>query len=195
MTRLQVYLRAPEHSALTGAALADGLAPSRFARRLLLQALRSKIGAVERPEQPTGLRQPLAAPKGRQLGVRVPGAVFAALEAVAHDYGQTPAGWTSSLLAHCLLGQPLQRRDELIALCEATRQLTAVGVLLNQIARAVNTQIKAAGIADPHAVPPSLIEQCRAEIRSTTDAVHRLIDRNRQAYRCADGGSLEAERA
>jgi hypothetical protein len=186
MTRLQVYLRAPEHLALVEAARVNGLAPSRFARRLLLVTLRSSNRGETASDRPTSADRQHRAARGRQVGVRVPEAVFAALEAMATDYGQTPSGWTAALLAHTLLNLPLQRRDELVALREATRQLWSVGVLLNQVARAINTQIKSNGAADAQAVPLSLIEQCRTEIRSTAAAAHRLMDANRQAYRCAD---------
>jgi hypothetical protein len=186
MTRLQVYLRPPEHSKFVELARAHGLAPSRFARRVLLTALRSSNNGKTASDRPTGPdRQHLVA-RGRQVGVRVSETVFAALEATASDYGQTPSGWTAALLAHTLINLPLQRRDELVALRESTRQLWSVGVLLNQVARAINTQIKANGVADAQAVPLGLIEQCRNEIRSTAEAAHRLMDSNRQAYRYAD---------
>ena len=199
MTRLQVYLRPPEHSMFVELARANGLAPSRFARRVLLSALRSSNGGKTASEPPTSADRQHPAPRGRQVGVRVSEAVFAALEATAIDYGQTPSGWTAALLAHTLIDLPLQRHDELVALRESTRQLWAVGVLLNQVARAINTQIKANGVADAHAVPLGLIEQCRTEIRSTAGAAHRLMDANRQAYRYADpvegGRHVEAEHA
>ena len=186
MTRLQVYLRAPEHSMLFEAARTSGLAPSRFARRVLVSALPSSNSDKTPSDRPASADRQHPAASGRQVGVRVSEAVFAALEAMASDYGQTPSGWTAALLAHTLIDLPLQRRDEMLALRESTRQLWAVGVLLNQVARAINTQIKSTGVADAQAVPLSLIEQCRTEIRSTADAAHRLMDSNRQAYRYAD---------
>jgi hypothetical protein len=199
MTRLQVYLRPPEHSTFVELARAHGLAPSRFARRVLLSALRSSNSGKTASDRPTSADRQHPVARGRQVGVRVSEAVFAALEATAIDYGQTPSGWASALLAHTLIDLPLTRRDELVALRESTRQLWSVGVLLNQVARAINTQIKANGVVDAQAVPLSLIEQCRTEIRSTADAAHRLMDSNRQAYRYADptdrSRRMEAEHA
>jgi hypothetical protein len=186
MTRLQVYLRPAEHSTFVELARANGLAPSRFARRVLLSALRSSNGGKTASDRPKGADRQHPAARGRQVGVRVSEAVFSALEAMASDYGQTPAGWTAALLEHTLIDLPLLRRDELVALRESTRQLWSVGVLLNQVARAINTQIKANGVADAQAVPLGLIEQCRLEIRSTAEAAHRLMDSNQQAYRYAD---------
>ena len=168
---------------LIEAARTGGLAPSRFARRLLLGALRASAGVMERSEPPTSANQQLPPTKGRQLGVRVPGAVYVALEAAARDHRQTPSGWTAALIAHCLLGHPFQPRDEVLALREATKQLTSVGVLLNQTARALNTQIKSGVAADAQSIPHGLIERCSAEIRSTTDLAHRLIEANQQVYR------------
>jgi hypothetical protein len=199
MTRLQVYLRPPEHSTFLELARANGLAPSRYARRVLLSALRSSNSDKTASDRLTGADRQHPAGRGRQVGVRVSEAVFAALEATAIDYGQTPSGWASALLAHTLIDLPLTRRDELVALRESTRQLWAVGVLLNQVARAINTQVKSNGVADAQAVPLSLIERCRTEIRSTADAAHRLMDSNRQAYRYADptdsSRCMEAEHA
>jgi hypothetical protein len=199
MTRLQVYLRPHEHSTFVELARAHGLAPSRFARRVLLLAMRSSNSDKTASDRPTNADRQHPAARGRQVGVRVSEAVFAALEAAASDYGQTPSGWTAALLAHTLINLPLQRREELVALRESTRQLWAVGVLLNQVARAINTQIKSNGVADAQAVPLGLIEQCRTEIRSTADAAHRLMDSNRQAYRYADptdsSRRMEAEHA
>jgi hypothetical protein len=200
MTRLQVYLRPPEHSTFVELARANGLAPSRFARRLLVSALRSSNSGKTASDRTTGADRQHPAARGRQVGIRVSEALFAALEATAIDYGQTPSGWTAALLAHTLLiDVPLQRRDELVALREATRQLWAVGVLLNQIARVLHTQVKSNGHADARSVPLDLIEQCKAEIRSTTGAAHALMDSNRQAYRYYDladsGRHVEAEHA
>jgi hypothetical protein len=186
MTRLQVYLRPHEHAALLEAAGADRLAPSRYARRLMLAALRSSNRVAAAPDRPTSADPALPHTKGRQLGVRVPGPVFAALEAVARDHGQTCAGWTAALLAHYLLDQPMLRHDESAALREATRQLAAVGVLLNQVARALNAQRRATGTADARALPRDLIDRCAAQIQSTTDAAHRLMSASRQVYRYAD---------
>jgi hypothetical protein len=199
VTRLQVYLRAPQHSTLVELARAEGLAPSQFARRALLSSMRSSNGGKTASEPPTSADRQHPAARGRQVGVRVSEVVFGALEATAIDYGQTPSGWTAALLAHTLIDAPLQRRDELIALREATRQLWAVGVLLNQVARVLHTQVKSNGHADPRSVPLGLIEQCKAEIRSTTGAANALMDSNRQAYRHADpadsGRHVEAEHA
>jgi hypothetical protein len=116
------------------------------------------------------------------------------LAVTARDHGQTPAAWTAALLGHCLLDQPILRGDESIALTDATRHLAAIGVLLNQVARALNTQVKSSGSADARALPLDLIERCGAQIRSTTQAAHRLMDASRQAYRRADAVA-EVERA
>ena len=182
--RLQIYLPPSALAHLRSIAARQQTTTSSAARRLVLSSL---AGAGWRPTEAPQNRE-IADPHHRphRVHVRLSGVVFEALEAVAGDHGQAPSAWTAALLAHCLLGRPLQRRDELHALREATRQLTAVGVLLNQVARAMNTQIKSHGAADPASMPGGLIEQCQTEIRLTTGAAHRLMDANLQAYRCAD---------
>lgn len=182
--RLQIYLPPSALAHLRSIAARQQTTTSSAARRLVLSSL---AGAGWRPTEAPQSRE-IAAQQHRahRLHVRLSGAVFEALAAVASDHGQAPAAWTAALLAHCLLGRPLQRRDEFQALREATRQLTAVGVLLNQVARALNTQIKSHGVADATSFPIGLIEQCQTEIHLTTEAAHRLMEASLQAYRCAD---------
>lgn len=182
--RLQIYLPPSALAHLRSIAARQQTTTSSTARRLVLSSL---AGAGWRPTEAPQSRQ-IVCPQHRphRVHVRLSGAVFEALVAVAGDHGQSPAAWTAAMLAHCLLGRPLQRRDEFQALREATRQLTAVGVLLNQIARALNTQIKSRGVADATSVPIGLIEQCQAEIHHTTEAAHRLMEASLQAYRRAD---------
>ena len=89
-----------------------------------------------------------------------------------------------SLLGHVLLDAPFARQDELAALREATHQLRTLGVLVNQVARALNSQLRSPrGDTDALIVPAGLLDQCRAEISSVADAAHRVIEANRQVYR------------
>ncbi len=182
MPRVQLYLRSAELDSLLAMAQARGQSPSRLGRSLINAQLRA-LGPSESDRSVSDGRD---TPKAAQVGVRVSAAVFARLKAVADDHGQSPAGWVAALLAHVLLDRPLQRRDELVALREATRQLWSVGVLLNQLARAVNTELKSSGFVRTSVLDEQVIEQCRDEIRSVANAAQRLIETNRQAYRRAD---------
>ncbi|HEU4458824.1 MAG TPA: hypothetical protein VFR90_06850 [Methylibium sp.] len=181
--RVQLYLASDMADRLRAGARVRRITVSSAARKAVIAWLASNdTTGPERPQEP---RNDERAPRARRLHVRVSDAVLARLQAVADDHGQTAAGWTAALLAHILLEQPLQRRDELLALREATRQLWAAGTLLNQIARACNTQAKTSGRVDGSTVPAELLERCSAEIRSTSAAAHALMDSNRQAYRRA----------
>jgi hypothetical protein len=182
MPRLQLFLRAAELDSLRAMAQARGQSPSRIGRSLTTAQLRT-LGSPESDRSVSNWRD---TPKVAQVGVRVSAAVFARLKVVADDHGQSCAGWVAALLAHVLLDRPLQRRDELVALKEATRQLWSVGVLLNQLARAVNTELKSSGFVRTSVLDEHVIEQCRDEIRSVASAAQRLIETNRQAYRRAD---------
>jgi hypothetical protein len=194
-SRVQVYLPRRAFDELRALAARRGSSTSSIARKATIQWLVSN-GRDKAVDTAQGANVSCVSPKACRVHVRLPESVFARLAAVSHDFDQTPAGWTAALLAHALLDAPLARRDELIALRASTHQLSSVGVLLNQVARALNTQVKERGIVDAAAVPAGLIEQCRAEIRSVTNAVCRVIEANRQVYRRADRADCaEDERA
>jgi hypothetical protein len=180
--RVQVYLPQRAFAELQALAARRRQRVSYVVRAATIQWLVNQTGDnAAKAAQDAGEHS--VGPRARRVHVRLPETVFARLAAIADDFEQTPAGWTSALLAHVLLNAPLTRHDELAALREATRQLSALGVLLNQVARALNTQLKSGRDFDPAAVPVNLIERCRAEISSVADAAHRVIETNRQVYR------------
>jgi hypothetical protein len=180
--RVQVYLPRRAFKELQARAAQRRQRVSYVVRAATIQWLANQAGETDaKPVQDAGGCS--EGPRPCRVHVRLPEAVFARLTAIASDFEQTPAGWTASLLAHALLNAPLVRHDELAALREATHQLSALGVLLNQVARALNTQLKSRGDIDAATVPVRLIEQCRTEISSVADAARRVIDTNHQVYR------------
>jgi hypothetical protein len=191
--RLQLYLPPSAIGHLRRLSACQQITMSAAARKLLLAALAG--GGWQPPDRAQSDDRATSAYRPCRVHVRLSQTVYSALEVQARDFGQTPAAWTAALLAHLLIDQPLQRRDEVLALREATRQLAAVGVLLNQVTRAVNTKAKAAGFVDPQALPLAVIERCLVEIRSTTGAARRVLDTNRQPYRYADAASRPTETA
>jgi hypothetical protein len=185
-TRVQVYLSPPSAARLSALAFRGKVTVSSVVRRALTEWLRSHADHNPAERSPS-LDQKPDGPKACRVGVRVAERHFALLVKAGEDYGQTPAGWCSSLLSHVLDGQPLTRRDELRALQESNRQLRACGNLLNQVARALNVDLKESIEADAGRVDPSLIRRSLALIESTSARVSDLLDSNRPAYRCADG--------
>jgi Ribbon-helix-helix protein, copG family len=190
--RLQVYL--PPHAAAQLHVLAarGQVTISSVVRRALLAWLRADAGCDD-AERPPSVDPRPDGPKVCRIGVRVSEPLFDCLAMVAVDYGQTPAGWCSALLSHVVDGRPLIRRDELRALEDASRQLRACGNLLNQVAHALNLDLKQGIEADAGRVDPSLIRRSLLLIESTSARVSDLLDSNRQAYRCADGLALDSQ--
>lgn len=112
---------------------------------------------------------------------------------IAADYGQTRAGWVAALLAHVVTDMPMTRRDELTALAASNRQLWAIGTTLNQIARAMNVEIKVRGHTDGEQLPVELMRECRIVIEGHTAATAALIAANRCAYRRVDAAGPIAD--
>lgn len=175
--RLQVYLPTPVASVLDEVARRQQATPSALVRYLVMAWLKS--AAPDDSPLPDVYRET----KRRQVGVRVSTDVHDRLLAVSRDYGQTPAGWTAALLARVLLGHPMYRREELSALRESTRQLWSTGVLLNQIAKACNLEVKARGIATDAHLRPEILAACLSAVRHTADRMADLLEANRQVFK------------
>ena len=180
--RLQVYLPRDISAILCGIACSERTTASALARRVVVGWLASNAPQA-RIEAAGGANHSGPMVRSHKVGVRVSEPVFERLESVATTYGQTPAGWAASLLAHVLLDRPLFRHDELTALRESNRQLWSAGVLLNQIARACNLECKARGSADASQLPVELIAECLSAVRHTSDRVTAVLEGSRQVFR------------
>jgi hypothetical protein len=180
--RVQVYLLPKEAQALAAHAEPSHSTMSKLARKAVIAWLRAE-GLPEASERPAGDEQEEEGPKVRRVGVRVSERLFARLTAAAQDFGQTPAGWASSLLAHALDGDPLTRHDERIALERLSEELAAIGNNLNQIARALNVDVKLTGVADAARLDVALIRRCLELVEATASTVTGVLDASRQTYR------------
>lgn len=175
--RLQIYLPTTVASELDDVARRQQTTAGALIRCLVMAWLKSSV--IDDSPLPDVHREP----KRCQVGVRVSKGLHERLRSVSRDYGQTPAGWTAALLARVLLGHPMYRHDELSALRESTRQLWSTGVLLNQIAKACNLEVKARGIATDAHLRPEILAACLSAVRHTADRIADLLESNRQVFK------------
>lgn len=90
--------------------------------------------------------------------------------------------YLAHLLRVHLIGQPRFSDDEMLALREATTQLSALGRNVNQIARALNTSLEEAHLA--LAVP---FEEMKALIDQERSSVKDLVRANLKSWGVTDG--------
>lgn len=119
-------------------------------------------------------------PRGTPLYLRLSEPLHGQLCSVAQDYRYTPNGWVVRLLANVLENEPLLRRSEVEALQESVRGLWAIGVNLNQIAKALNIRLKdgagATGATNDHEAV-ALMREIRDSIDRHATSVAEIVAR------------------
>lgn len=190
--RIQTYLPEGAFRGLHALANTHSTTVSAMARRVLCAVVSSNTArGVGQHEAPTPVSSAKGA--GRQVGVRLPPAVFEQAGNIAAAYGQSRAGWIASVIHSVALGTPMLRREELAILNESNRQVWAVGVTLNQIAKAMNAQLKAGRNANADQLPLQLLRECLAAVDVQAAAVATLVQNAKATYRMdateSDGGS------
>lgn len=122
-----------------------------------------------------------AAIKSERVTLRLTPAEYADLAARAHAQGMSKGAYLAALFKAQARSQPQWTGEELQALREATRELTAIGRNLNQIARALNTSLEHADRARAME-----LEALHAQVERERQAVKALIKANLKAWRHDD---------
>jgi len=112
----------------------EGLPESELIRRFVEQGLEGVHGDEENPP----LTLVGAALVKKKVSIRLPEFILVAVQARASEKGMSVSYWVSSLIQSHVFQPPVLTTTELKVLNESNRQIRAIGVHLNQIARAFN---------------------------------------------------------
>ena len=112
----------------------EGLPESELIRRFVEQGLDGLIGNEENPS----LTVAGSALLKKKVSIRLPEFILADVRARASEKGMSVSYWVSSLIQSHVFQPPVLTTTELKVLNESNRQIRAIGVHLNQIARAFN---------------------------------------------------------
>ena len=112
----------------------EGLPESELIRRFVEQGLDGLIGNEENPS----LTVAGSALLKKKVSIRLPEFILADVRARASEKGMSVSYWVSSLIQSHVFQPPVLTTTELKVLNESNRQIRAIGVHLNQIARSFN---------------------------------------------------------
>ncbi len=152
-------------------AAARDRAPSDTLHALVQHVVRSagiETGELTPPEPP-----PL---RSERITIRLSPHEMKAAEAQAPAYGSVREWIVAAVRARLFPGQPQLTTDELIALDASNRALWAIGHNVNQIARAINLDLKQAGRLEGSADRVRELEALKATIDAHTAHVLALCD-------------------
>jgi hypothetical protein len=188
MRRIQCYV--PDELYRLGCAAAErrGVPLSRLVHQLIAVSLRTLV--VDAPCTPAARRRVRQEGPRQQINISVDRALGAAVAERAREMGASPAGWVSAVVAAELGRPPRLPKEALQALAASNRQLWSIGTLLNQIARAVNTDRHAgATIALPtrfDELLTAVVETVEAHTRQVASFVAAARHRPRGGARTAN---------
>lgn len=109
--------------------------PPELLREIVIRELGGEPGAVDGKEN----GQPTRSAGSKRYEVRIANPVVDAVEHRAREKGMTPARWLGALAQSHVVREPVMTEKEVLALRALTRELSALGRNVNQIAKALNS--------------------------------------------------------
>lgn len=167
-------------AAFLAQAEAQGLSEARLLEVLVAAFLQRNPPALDSLD--SSEPQKLDGVKSEDVRVRLSQFEYRELERLAAVRHWKRGTYLAYLFHVHLTGQPRFSEDEMLALREATTQLSALGRNVNQIARALNTSLDEAHLA--LAVP---FEQMKAFIDQERASVKALVRANLKSWGVTDG--------
>lgn len=155
---------------------------SQAARKLVMERLHalpnSEEETYETSPEPRSIERPT-----HQINVRVSASAFERIGALAQASELTRGGWLAALVRREIEETPQFPVAALEALTASNRQLWSIGTSLNQLAYAMNVELKARGCVDSAELRVSLLRDLRCQIESHTADVTKVIEGARDRRR------------
>jgi predicted DNA binding CopG/RHH family protein len=149
--QINLKLSDQEQAALNGLSAAHALSEQELLRRALVALSRAppylqaafvgedlKVSGPKLPNLPAGAPSPSEGGRSERLNLRLSKAELGAIDQSAKGYGLKPTPYAIKVLRTVCLREPNLLPSELAALAESNRQVHAIGVNINQIARRLN---------------------------------------------------------
>ena len=131
---IRARVSAANKALLKSASVQEGVPESELIRRFVEQGL----AGVERGGEASPLTVPGPNLERQKVTLRLPGFVLDAVKLRASEKEMSVSGWMGCLIQSHVFQPPVLTTSELAVLSENNRQIRAIGVHLNQIARAFN---------------------------------------------------------
>jgi len=131
---IRARVSAANKALLKSASVQEGVPESELIRRIVEQGL----AGVERGGGASPLTVPGPNLERQKVTLRLPGFVLDAVKLRASEKEMSVSGWMGCLIQSHVFQPPVLTKSELAVLSENNRQIRAIGVHLNQIARAFN---------------------------------------------------------
>lgn len=148
---------------------------------LIEHATQTGCQAPHQPMSPLPVASSPITPVGRggtvRVRVRMPGIIKREVDALAKASGFTSPAWLAGLVQSAVLSEPVFDKRSVLALEAATRELSAIGRNLNQVARALNTR--------PHEIDRIKLDELKGVLREVVQVraeVRRLVKSTNQAW-------------
>ena len=171
---LKARFDADTHARFLAVAKARGLKES----ELLRLAVNRELGQA--PAEPA-LVEPDPDPDQTEhdrITVRMPAFLMAAMKGRAKSQGMAPSRWLAALVQSNLTRHPVLTDDELQAVEATTRELSAIGRNINQIARALNE-----AHFQTERVRLDRLADLSEKINKVRDAIRVLVRASRNVWR------------
>lgn len=169
---LKARFDADTHARFLAVAKARGLKES----ELLRLAVNRELGQA--PAGPAEVEPDPEQADHDRITVRMPAFLMTAMKGRARSQGMAPSRWIAALVQSNLTRHPVLTDAELQAVEASTRELTAIGRNINQIARALNE-----AHFQTERVRLDRLAELGEQINKVRDAIRVLVRASRNAWR------------
>lgn len=180
--RVQCYVKGHVLEQLRGLARQRSVSVSQAARKLVIERLNALAASEKDTSEAPTERKSIGRPT-HQINVRVSASAFERIGALAQASELTRGGWLAALVRREIEDTPQFPVAALEALTASNRQLWSIGTSLNQLAYAMNVELKARGCVDGAAIKVSLLQDLRRQIDSHTADATKVIETARDRRR------------